>query len=300
MNHIVLLGDSIFDNGAYVDRGPDVIKQLRSILPHDWKATLLALDGSLTTDVIDQAARIPASATHLIVAAQGAVGTRLEVASPAEPSVTHRLASKPARRRKAGRDDQMDLQGSLARPTAFRRLASHDGGVRHRAITGGHMLTLSAWVSAKGLDREFDSLCMCDGFDSGKIHWQIRSDGALDLGVQGARPNQVEIFGSPAVIGFNQFGQWIHLAVVVDGRNQQVIHYVNGTPVSRHALHRPPPYRIGPEELGNWNPGDSPNKPPFMIRHFSGAVEEFALYNRALSDAEIRALHSEGKPQPDL
>ena len=27
MSHIVLLGDSIFDNAAYVNRGPDVIKQ---------------------------------------------------------------------------------------------------------------------------------------------------------------------------------------------------------------------------------------------------------------------------------
>jgi lysophospholipase L1-like esterase len=71
MNHIVLLGDSIFDNGAYVNGGPDVIKQFRALLPQDWKATLLAVDGSVTTDVIPQAAEIPASATHLIVSAGG-------------------------------------------------------------------------------------------------------------------------------------------------------------------------------------------------------------------------------------
>jgi hypothetical protein len=59
MNHLVLLGDSIFDNAAYVNGGPDVIKHLRSILPRDWQATLLAVDGSVTTDVIDQIAHIP-------------------------------------------------------------------------------------------------------------------------------------------------------------------------------------------------------------------------------------------------
>ena len=32
MKHIVLLGDSIFDNAAYVGGGPDVIEQLRSTL----------------------------------------------------------------------------------------------------------------------------------------------------------------------------------------------------------------------------------------------------------------------------
>ena len=71
MKHIVLLGDSIFDNAAYVDGGPDVIKHLRSILPKDWQATLLAVDGSVTTDVIDQVSKIPASATDLIVSVGG-------------------------------------------------------------------------------------------------------------------------------------------------------------------------------------------------------------------------------------
>jgi len=71
MKHIVLLGDSIFDNAAYVNGGPDVIKQLRSLLPRDWQATLLAIDGSVTSDVIKQIPKIPASATHLIVSVGG-------------------------------------------------------------------------------------------------------------------------------------------------------------------------------------------------------------------------------------
>ena len=71
MNHLVLLGDSIFDNAAYVGGGPDVIEQLRAILPQDCQATLLAVDGSVTTDVIKQIPRIPASATHLIVSVGG-------------------------------------------------------------------------------------------------------------------------------------------------------------------------------------------------------------------------------------
>jgi lysophospholipase L1-like esterase len=71
MKHIALLGDSIFDNGAYVNGGPDVIEQLTSLLPRGFKATLLALDGSVTTDVINQVVKIPASASHLLVSAGG-------------------------------------------------------------------------------------------------------------------------------------------------------------------------------------------------------------------------------------
>lgn len=71
MKHIVLLGDSIFDNAAYVSGGPDVARHLNSILPQDWKATLLAVDGSISSDVVSQVSRIPESATHLIVSAGG-------------------------------------------------------------------------------------------------------------------------------------------------------------------------------------------------------------------------------------
>ena len=71
MVHAVLLGDSIFDNGAYVHGGPDVVRQLRAALPFQGKATLLALDGALSAEVIGQLARLPADASHLVVSAGG-------------------------------------------------------------------------------------------------------------------------------------------------------------------------------------------------------------------------------------
>jgi hypothetical protein len=43
MTHIVLLGDSIFDNAAYVASGPDVVRQLREILPSGWGARTPAM-----------------------------------------------------------------------------------------------------------------------------------------------------------------------------------------------------------------------------------------------------------------
>ena len=70
--HIVLLGDSIFDNGAYVRRGePDVVRQLRDKLPAGAKATLAAVDGVTTAGVARQLERLPADATHLVVSAGG-------------------------------------------------------------------------------------------------------------------------------------------------------------------------------------------------------------------------------------
>ena len=71
MTHVVLLGDSVFDNGAYVAGGPDVLAQLREILPQGWRASLNALDGSGVRDVYAQLDRIPNDATHLVVSAGG-------------------------------------------------------------------------------------------------------------------------------------------------------------------------------------------------------------------------------------
>lgn len=71
MGHIVLLGDSIFDNEAYVEDRPSVIDQLKRLLPDDWTATLLAQDGAVAAAVVRQLNALPSDATHLIVSAGG-------------------------------------------------------------------------------------------------------------------------------------------------------------------------------------------------------------------------------------
>src|SRR3954452_23575611 len=49
--HVVLLGDSIFDNDAYTGSEPDVVQHLRSMLPTGWSATLCAVDGARIADL---------------------------------------------------------------------------------------------------------------------------------------------------------------------------------------------------------------------------------------------------------
>ncbi|MGF1525687.1 MAG: SGNH/GDSL hydrolase family protein [Candidatus Competibacterales bacterium] len=75
MNHVVLLGDSIFDNASYVSGEPSVIEQLRGALaaraPSPWEATLLAVDGDVIVDVSRQLAKLPADASHLVVSCGG-------------------------------------------------------------------------------------------------------------------------------------------------------------------------------------------------------------------------------------
>lgn len=69
--HVVLLGDSIFDNASYVPGGISVIEHLRRKLPRDWRATLSAVDGATVSGVFSQLARIPEDATHLVLSVGG-------------------------------------------------------------------------------------------------------------------------------------------------------------------------------------------------------------------------------------
>jgi len=71
MPHLVLLGDSVFDNGAYVPGHSPVIEQVRESLGSSWQATLLAVDGDVVADVAAQLKRLPADATHLAISAGG-------------------------------------------------------------------------------------------------------------------------------------------------------------------------------------------------------------------------------------
>jgi hypothetical protein len=71
MAHIVLLGDSIFDNTRYTEGGPDVISQVRQLLPTGWRGSLLAVDGATTEQVPSQLQSVPSDASHLVLSVGG-------------------------------------------------------------------------------------------------------------------------------------------------------------------------------------------------------------------------------------
>src|SRR4028119_2008353 len=71
MTHIVLLGDSVFDNAPYVGPGQEVVEKLRDRLAPGWLATLLARDGAVLAGGTEQTRRVPTDATHLFVSAGG-------------------------------------------------------------------------------------------------------------------------------------------------------------------------------------------------------------------------------------
>ena len=71
MPHIVLFGDSILDNGVYVEPGCATIDALSKRLPSGWEATLLARDGAVVNEIQWQFKEMPPTATHVVLSVGG-------------------------------------------------------------------------------------------------------------------------------------------------------------------------------------------------------------------------------------
>lgn len=89
MSHIILLGDSIFDNGSYVVTDQSVSDHLRYLLnsaDSTTQVSLLAVDGSYINDVSRQLSQVPKDATHLLVSIGGndalSYATQLDLQAP--------------------------------------------------------------------------------------------------------------------------------------------------------------------------------------------------------------------------
>jgi hypothetical protein len=149
-------------------------------------------------------------------------------------------------------------------------------------------LTLSAWVRVHGLDRAFNSLFMSESWGDRRVHWQITREGRVRLGVAGQAAERHVDYDTPVWFGPERFGRWTHLAVVFDPAAREVRHYADGELLARLPMGDASPLRLGIAELGNWN--DQRRQGGVAIRHLSGAMDEFALWQRPLAVDEIRAL----------
>jgi hypothetical protein len=123
MSHIVLAGDSIFDNRSYIGAAdPDVVEQVNALLPADSRASLLAVDGSVTSDVRAQLLRMPQDASHIVVSVGGndALG-HMDILTQHAQSVAEVYSRVAALAEQFERDYRRMLEAVLqhGRPTAF-------------------------------------------------------------------------------------------------------------------------------------------------------------------------------------
>jgi hypothetical protein len=109
----------------------------------------------------------------------------------------------------------------------------------------------------------------------------------------------LQIVAGLFVLSLDPSGLWLHLAVALDGNAKRVVQYLNGQTVGENPLKINPPFRVGAAQLGELERQRFFRQRSFLIRNFSGAMDEFCLFRRALNADEIHAQYSTGRPHPE-
>lgn len=152
-------------------------------------------------------------------------------------------------------------------------------------------LTMIAVLKLNRLDRACQGIFMSRSFGPGKILWHFNHKGAVQFMVQPAMDRAPIKYESPAFFTGRDCETWFQLAVVVDAKKKTVSHYYDGRLVVSLPMDRPIPIEIGRADIGNWiSDGKS-----IADRSLNGAVDEFLLFNRALSTEEIQKYFESSK-----
>jgi len=162
--------------------------------------------------------------------------------------------------------------------------------VRFRTEGSSPSITLMAWVRVDSLPLDNNSLLSMSPGESGEVHWKLDQSGRLLFGLRATTEISYESWErlvSPQVVTPNDFGRWIHLATVLDSEKKEIRHYFNGREVAKGPLRRNTPVRLGTANIGNLDPTYYNTQP---VRNFNGRIDEFALFTRALTTAEITAM----------
>lgn len=145
-------------------------------------------------------------------------------------------------------------------------------------------LTLSAWVRYlplpdAGEDLIYQVISHDDGAYDRSMGIDYRSTGgqgwsmfAGDQGVLGSSPLKA--------------GEWAQLTSVYDQSSKLAVFYVNGKEVSRSTE----------AELGAGYDYLLIGSNPAFVEHFPGDIDEVRIYERALSEAEVKTLYERSKP----
>ena len=142
-------------------------------------------------------------------------------------------------------------------------------------------MTLSAWVkinSFPGSDKEYKEYAPVD--KGGSYHFAIGPWGhvAFDVGTKNYALGSLGTIATNATPQLSR-GNWCHLVGTYDGSFANL--YVNGTKEG-----------TGPQAISG-SIADNPN--PFYFNWMDGMVDEVRIYNRALSDDEVKALYDSYK-----
>lgn len=151
-------------------------------------------------------------------------------------------------------------------------------------------LTMAVWIKVDRFDHELSAILNSNEWETGDLHWQISRVGVPWFGLNDTAVPQ-KFTGS-----LINPGQWAHVVMVMSGNENRAEVYVNGVVVNRGEIPDGTLVSPGRCRLGNWL--RDPEWAHAPVRALRGRIDEFAVWNRPLSEKEIKEIMKIGQPAP--
>ncbi len=168
--------------------------------------------------------------------------------------------------------------------------------------------TLAVWIRVDSLPHKRCGILFPSMPREHELQWSMTRGGEQFVAVShGGLPNRIfDSAVSGSAVTPMDFGRWMHLACTYDAATGSVVFYKDGRVVGTNTLPNKLPVTLEGMDLGNW--AARPDQPEWnwtrmasighAVRNFVGRLDEFALLNRALTEAEIQSLYQNGELAP--
>ena len=148
-------------------------------------------------------------------------------------------------------------------------------------------ISMSAWIDIDRLDHAVNAIFTSNGWSPGDLHWQVLRTQEPLLAV-----HEIHERGSLLKRPI-RLGRWIHLVAVLSKESGRTRYYVDGQLAQENSLPIDALITPGRAQIGDWLQ-EAPD--PFPKRSLKAKIDEFAIWNRALSEEEVQTLTRSGVP----
>ena len=159
---------------------------------------------------------------------------------------------------------------------AFDGSSDYLRAVMPSSLAGNASFTVAFWMKYEVQPTRQWVMEMGQQLPGNSAHWLIYPDGSTQFGFRSAVQNQFNILAYA--------GQWAAVVTTYDAASGMLTSYINGAPVDSDAT---APANLIPTDIRFGIPQGGESR-------FSGLLDEFAIYGRALSAEEVQNLYLRG------